>query len=703
MILICLLSVLLFSTPAEAQTTLIIDGVPLIGQETANSCWAASSIMVLSYYGFYGPDVSQLQLAREVEHEDWYYSTGLILGPWDGLVGTWENGLERLGKVDADLEWTVTEGGLTFDEVVSDIDMNRPVIALKGGNPGHVVVVVGYTDSPGEENDYVILNDPGDGSSIYPNPGSTWSQLWSSFQSQLAIHPIFGIIAPYPQAVRFIQKAEKGAISIHVDNSRSSGFLRFQVGSVATNDWWIGVNKWDSTAGSWGDNPVPGTSYHKQPGETQIVEVDLGTYGPGNYRLGLSVSMLEETTWTVTIEYIPSHLDLENMQTWASISTSLASVARADVDGDGSVEIITGGHYWDGNLGFAQLCVWEGATLALENVRTWQWGISAHIFSVAVGDVDGDGKQEIVTGGLYIDDFTAYIAQLCIWDGATLSLENVQTWQWGEYTPDWLGTVINSVAIGDVDGDGNQEIVTGGNYFDGTRDVAQLVVWTGASLALESVKTWYWTDDTVINSVAVGDVDGDGKVEIVTGGCYDDGTCDVAQLCVWDGATLALENVECWFWTGNTGINSVAVGDVDGDANMEVVTGGYYWDVTHNVAQLCVWNGATLSLENVETWYWTSSTGINSVAVGDVDVDGSVEIVTGGLYSDGDLGFAQLCVWDGATLALENVQTWQWAITVSISEVAVGDVDGDSQIEIITGGCFYATGCIAQLCVWEVA
>ena len=97
-------------------------------------------------------------------------------------------------------------------------------------------------------------------------------------------------------------------------------------------------------------------------------------------------------------------------------------------------------------------------------------------------------------------------------------------------------------------------------------------------------------ENSMIRIVSGNSVSTPNPKTVKAGWFYDyDIPASVAQLCVWDGATLALEGVKTWYWTGSTNIRSVAVEDVDGDGAVEIVTGGYHFDESRHNAQLCVW------------------------------------------------------------------------------------------------------------------
>ena len=132
---------------------------------------------------------------------------------------------------------------------------------------------------------------------------------------------------------------------------------------------------------------------------------------------------------------------------------------------------------------------------------------------------------------------------------------------------------------------------------DGTRFVAQLFVWNPSTLALERSTGWFWGSDTTVSSVAIANITGGLGLDIVTGGAFFDGTRWIAQLIVWNGVSLTAEKLTTWFWSGDTQISSVAVANVTGGTTLDIVTGGAFFDGTRWVAQLIVWNSATMAAD----------------------------------------------------------------------------------------------------------
>ena len=118
--------------------------------------------------------------------------------------------------------------------------------------------------------------------------------------------------------------------------------------------------------------------------------------------------------------------------------------------------------------------------------------------NVAVGDLDNDGSPDIVTGagaggGPHVRVF---------------GLDQRVKSQFFAYNQKFTGGVF--VAMGDVDGDGLQEVVTGPGFGGGPH----VRVWN----RFAEVKSQFFAFDSKKNGgarVSVGDLDGDGRVEIL--------------------------------------------------------------------------------------------------------------------------------------------------------------------------------------------
>jgi hypothetical protein len=302
-----------------------------------------------------------------------------------------------------------------------------------------------------------------------------------------------------------------------------------------------------------------------------------------------------------------------------------SSPTIADLDRDGRPEIIQGaGSTWVQNqhggivvfnVNGSVRCRWAG----IDNMRVWGMipspdGWAEGVFSTpAVGDVDGDGYPDIVFGG---------------WD----SYIHVLNRDCQETVPKFFNddTIWASPSLYDVDGDGRQEIFIGGDSHAGGSEnwpggIVRALDWRPGGL----VQLWEQKPAEVVHSsVAIGDIDGDGRLEVVhgTGDFYKGvrgNNPDSYKVFAWhveDGSP-----VPGWpQTTGGVTWSSPVLADLTGDGRPEVISGS-------RDHKLYAWrgNGSLLWAVDPAKAGEVSTEIQGSAMVADITGDGRPEVVIG--------------------------------------------------------------------------
>ncbi|BCR04856.1 hypothetical protein DESUT3_19250 [Desulfuromonas versatilis] len=319
-------------------------------------------------------------------------------------------------------------------------------------------------------------------------------------------------------------------------------------------------------------------------------------------------------------------------------------LATGDVDQDGTMEVLWGA---GGSSSGADFLFVANTLTGIE----WQnVHLDPPLSAVAVGDVDDDGRNEIVMAS-YESNSGYDDGIISIFDAATHALE----WQSSDLPNIYTWSGVNGVRIGDVDHDGETELVVATSHlYDGV-----VQVYNGRTHALEKQSATYSSEP--FTALELADVDGDGATEIVVATNKATTGAVGVHLIVLDGSTLAEKWESASLTDGWVAVSDIETADVDDDGHLEML--------------VAVGGNRVYAIDGVTHQYdWLAELPASTIGAFDLDADGQKEILVG--QTDGTIG-----VYNGKTFAFQSsVATGSG---YAIDALSLADLNGDGQPEWI--------------------
>lgn len=405
--------------------------------------------------------------------------------------------------------------------------------------------------------------------------------------------------------------------------------------------------------------------------------------------------------------WLPGAPGLSINPDWLVISTYSGSrfgatvAGLGDVDNDGFGDVaVAAPEYTNGHASEGAVFVYYGTDLGPATTADWHYEPNrageACGTSLAAGNLNGDAYDDLIIGAPLAQPTATTQGAVYVFYGSAAGLPAAPsvTLTGNEYS----GRFGESVAVGDVDQDGWDDLLIGDPYYsEGQMNEGKIHLFFGSAAGPITPATWSYRSNNAdawlgLSVAIVGDLDLDGFADLAAGAPgMANGQIEEGLVLVFYGAASTPAAAPDMILESNLSYNHFGLtvspaGDVDGDGYADLAVGSY------EIGTAQVYRGSYQGVVTTPVWSAESDQveaefGYRVAGLGDVDGDAFEDLIVSapGLWEEG-----WVFVFHGSQNGLPAVAEWsvqsaQMNAGLGRGAAGAGDVNGDGYSDVIIG------------------
>jgi hypothetical protein len=339
-------------------------------------------------------------------------------------------------------------------------------------------------------------------------------------------------------------------------------------------------------------------------------------------------------------------------------------VASADFNGDGKTDLLEVNYGANTASVLLNNSVPGASTPSFAARQSFASG--SFPYAAAAADLNGDGKPDLIIAN-YGDNDISILFNTTATGATTLTFTAPQTFGTGNFT--------QSIAVADLNGDGKPDVIVQ-SATDGNISVLLNTTATGATTPSFAARQNFAVG-SIAFFVAAADVNGDGKPDLIVANA---GSNNVSVLLNTSSAgTLSFAAQQTFAVGGNP--KSVAIADINGDGKPDIIAANNSdnsLSVLRNTSTL-----GTLSFAAAQTFAAATNSGALDVSVttADVNGDGKPDIVLTDYIGNKVKLLLNTTAPGATTLSFATAQSL--IVGTSPTWVIAADVNGDGKPDLI--------------------